>query len=165
MEEQVRKDAQAFRSDGYVRLPNLLSADELAQLQSAYRREQAVWRQVLEEANSNGHRSPGWFDIPGILEADDIFLKFVCHPRLAALVQDVIGDDVYIEDVRARTVLGLSSQTDNMHTSGGKSYTGGFHHDGGEIGFADHPTLCADAKLFVAVREKPTFKKKRSHLR
>eukprot|EP01046_Picozoa_sp_COSAG06_P033976 COSAG06_NODE_3517_length_5235_cov_4.335475_5_plen_87_part_01 len=87
----MRKDAQAFRSNGYVRLPNLLSADELAQLQSAYRREQAVWRQVLEEANSNGHRSPGWFDIPGILETDDIFLKFVCHPRLAALVQDVIG--------------------------------------------------------------------------
>eukprot|EP01052_Picozoa_sp_SAG31_P024587 SAG31_NODE_2102_length_6442_cov_1.702507_3_plen_249_part_00 len=154
MDDQVLKDVRAFRADGYVKLPNLLPAAELAELQRAYRREQAFWRRVLDDARTNdGHRSPGWFDIPRILEADDSFLKFVCHPRLAALAQTVIGEDVYIEDVRARTVLGLSSQDENTHTAGGKSYTGGFHHDGGEIGFPDHPTLCADAKLFVAVFE------------
>ena len=150
----VEQDAQVFRRDGFVTLPNLLSADELAQLQRVFRREQAIWRRVLDDAiANNGHKSPGWFDIPGIMETDDVFLKFVCHPRLTALLQEVIGEDVYVQDVRARTVLGLSSQNDRMHTAGGKSYTGGFHHDGGEIGFPDHPTLCADAKLFVAVFE------------
>ena len=149
--EQVLQDAAAFREKGYVRLPNLLSAADLAHLQNVFRREQAAWRSVLDEAIEAGHKSPGWFDIPGILETDDVFLKFLCHERLVAVAQRVIGDDVCVTDVRARTVLGLSSQQDSMHTACGKSYTGGFHHDGGEIGFADHPTLCADAKLFVAV--------------
>ena len=46
----------------------------------------------------------GWFDIPGILETDEVFLKFLCHERLAAVASSVIGEDVYVTDVRARTV-------------------------------------------------------------
>ena len=160
-EQQQDADVRAFRTDGYVKLPpDLLTPGDLAELRRVYKREQATWRGVWDEeqdkalaGGEGGWKSPGYYDIPWTAETDDAFLKLACNPRLVEIVESVIGEDVFLQDLRARTVLGLSSQREGDGTFGGKAYTGGFHHDGGQIGFADHPTLSQSVKLFFAISD------------
>ena len=167
---QHAEDVRAFRADGYVKLPpDLLAPEDLAELQRVYKREQAKWRAIRAEEReramaepdssdsrapgAGAWRSPGYFDFPWTPETDDVFKKLVCNERLVKIVESVIGDDVFLQDLRARTVIGLSEQREGDGTFGGRAYTGGFHHDGGQIGFADHDTLSHSVKLFFAISD------------
>ena len=148
---QHEADVRAFRADGYVKLPpDLLAAEDLAELQRAYKHEQAKWRAIREEEReramaepdsehsrapgAGSWRSPGYFDFPWNPDADDVFKKLVCNARLVKIVASVVGEDVCLQDLRARTVLGLGAQREGDGTFGGRAYTGGFHHDGGHQG-------------------------------
>lgn len=202
LEAAVAADVQAFRADGYVKLPSdLLAPEDLAELRRVFKREQAIWRSVREEERQKSllagpeqrWRSPGYFDFPWTAATDDAFLKLVCNPRLVKIVERVVGDDVCLQDLRSRTVLGLAglregvcvracacarvcvracrtspSLTSSYQTEksawctgdgtfqgegSARAYTGGFHHDGGQIGFADHETLSQSVKLFFAISD------------
>ena len=160
-QQQHEADVSAFRTDGYVKLPpDLLAPEDLGELRRVYKREQAYWRTIRDEERGKAMadpekswRSPGYYDIPWTAETDDAFLKLACNPRLVKIVESIVGDDVFLQDLRARTVLGLNSQHEGDGTFGGRAYTGGFHHDGGQIGFADHPTLSQSVKLFFAISD------------
>jgi hypothetical protein len=163
LEAQVAADVQTFRANGYVKLPSdLLAPEDLAELRRVYRHQQAIWRSIREEEQEKAMadpeqswRSPGYFDIPWTVDTDDAFLKLACNQRLIKIVENVIGEDVFLQDLRARTVIGLAALREGDGTFDGegsaRAYTGGFHHDGGQIGFADHETLSQSVKLFFAI--------------
>ena len=132
---QHAEDVRAFRADGYVKLPpDLLAPEDLAELQRVYKREQAKWRAIRAEEReramaepdssdsrapgAGAWRSPGYFDFPWTPETDDVFKKLVCNERLVKIVESVIGDDVFLQDLRARTVIGLSEQREGDGTLG-----------------------------------------------
>jgi hypothetical protein len=166
-------DVGTFRAQGFLSLGQLLDAPALHRLQAAFHREQAIWRRVQaaaqdaakqqdralgslasrEPAQERPWRSPGYFDIPRVLETDDAYLELLCAPRLAALVCAVVGEDAMVEHVQARTLLGRGSESRRERDHNyGSSYTG-WHNDGGTIGLFDHPVLSPSVKLFVALND------------
>ena len=103
MDGDADADIAAFRADGYVKLGQLLPEATLRQLQASFRREQGVWRSVHaeaqrevlegeEEADHDGWRSSGYFDVPRILETDDAYLELLEQPRLVALLRGVVSE-------------------------------------------------------------------------
>jgi ectoine hydroxylase-related dioxygenase (phytanoyl-CoA dioxygenase family) len=106
----VTEEVAAFRRDGYLMLPGLLPGKVLATLQHDFRREQAATRAAFD-ANGKGGRvvdgqvlsreSERFFDLPGdtVVETSPAYLDLLELPRLVALLEEVVGEDVKAANV------------------------------------------------------------------
>jgi hypothetical protein len=109
-----------FRTDGYLKIPNLLTGKLLARSTAAFRQSQAAayedWEQSLTEGAAAGGagaaegrgapgtwHAPRYFDTPKILEVDDCFLEVVEQPLLLALASKIVADDLHLFQIQART--------------------------------------------------------------
>ncbi|HEX8235018.1 MAG TPA: phytanoyl-CoA dioxygenase family protein [Abditibacteriaceae bacterium] len=94
--------AQRFHFDayGYVLLPNVLSAAEVASMKDAlYRIKSEPNRESLGiYVNSDKEHI---LHVGHIVEYDSALLNFVMHPRLLPLIEDVVGGAVRLEETEA----------------------------------------------------------------
>jgi phytanoyl-CoA hydroxylase len=84
-----------FEANGYLVIPDALSAQELAAFRATVERAEAVWR---AEPERPGLRNENLQQVQAILEYDDRFLDLLDHPRVFPLVREILGDDVSMID-------------------------------------------------------------------
>jgi phytanoyl-CoA hydroxylase len=84
-----------FETNGYLVIPEALSADELARVRAAADRAEATWR---AEPSRLGLRKPNLEQVQTIIEYDDLFLDLMEHPRVFPIVREILGDDVSMID-------------------------------------------------------------------
>ena len=82
-------DAQEsfFLEHGFIVIHNVLRQDQLARAQSA-------WSSAQPQAQADWHakgRPEGYFDIPNLLELDDVFIDMLDSPALVPLMSRVAG--------------------------------------------------------------------------
>ena len=117
---QLDADADAFARNGFLLCPGLLSGSLLERAGAAFARTQPAAREDWEQGIVAGQEkggaglaegrgaagtwhAPRYFDTPTILEQDDSFLEIVEEPRLLALASRIIGDDLHLFQIQART--------------------------------------------------------------
>lgn len=90
--------------EGYLLLENAISGGQLSRLQQAfdYWSEQckAEWLERIE----TGEGSPTFYDIPNILEKDEIFVDLVDHPSYYGHLMEFTDNDILFIGPQARTV-------------------------------------------------------------
>ena len=110
------EEVVAFRRDGCVMLPGLISGETLAQLQRDFRREQVTARERWAESTGGDESQPGadwdssgkrrFFDLAGatVFETSPAYAAILTEPRLVSLLQEVVGEDVKVR-VTARNAV------------------------------------------------------------
>eukprot|EP01051_Picozoa_sp_SAG22_P016101 SAG22_NODE_2211_length_2832_cov_2.111965_3_plen_214_part_00 len=113
-------DVASFREHGFLKVPGLISGGLLARAQAAFAAAQPAARQDWEDGLASGAakggpglsegrgaagtwHAPRYFDTPKILEQDDVWLEVIEEPRLLALASSIIGDDLHLFQIQART--------------------------------------------------------------
>lgn len=167
-----------FREQGYLKIPSLLTGDLLRRTMAAFAAAQVDayddWRHGLElgakrggKGSAEGRGAPGtwhaprYFDIPKILEVDDVFLEVIAEPWLLALASRIVSDDLHLFQIQARTYpcdanvplvaaklkpgeSGVISRARKVESGGLDGYTG-WHRDMG----LDRPDRCQHLVVMI----------------
>jgi ectoine hydroxylase-related dioxygenase (phytanoyl-CoA dioxygenase family) len=80
-----------FEANGYLVLPEVLSAAELEVVREGADRAEAEW---LADPERPGWRRESIRQLPSIIEYDDVFLDLLEHPVVLPAVRELIGDDI-----------------------------------------------------------------------
>ena len=103
-EDRVR--VRAFKRDGYCVLPagsEGLSPTEVLELQGAFARQAEGPRRAFHAAGSANHKGQRIFDLPqDFMVAEDAFVELVTNHRLLAVVAELVGFDVQLQEVFTR---------------------------------------------------------------
>ena len=89
----------SYETQGVVHLPGVLEPAFLARLKSAFDRAAAKHAQNWLAA---GDVAPASFDIPSILDEDDVFVELVDLPAILPLLVEILGTDIQLLIVAAR---------------------------------------------------------------
>ena len=121
-----------FEANGYLVIPEALSAGELARVQEAADRAEALWR---ADPARLGLRKANLEQVQAPIEYDDLFLDLMEHPRVFPIVREILGDDVSMID----NDLFISPPHTESHAH--------WHHDVG-MGGVYHPRSVLMVKVF-----------------
>ena len=148
-ESRADESATLFRQQGFVRMDALVKGEVLSELIETFARAQHRARIEWQRARraQEGWAAQGYFDIPSALSEMPALLALLEQPRLVALLQEVIGPQVTLIHVQARTVLPESEGGDyfGLHRDTARSASGL------SSGLPDHPSQSEHVKLFVAL--------------
>ncbi len=101
----------AFEKDGFLILPELFSADEVAQLNAAM----ADVFAEDSEANVIEKKSGEVRTAMGLHERHETFARLVRHPRLVKPAQQLRGDDLYIQQVKINVKSAFDGEAWQWH--------------------------------------------------
>src|SRR5579862_1333903 len=112
-ERSALSEAQRYRweRDGFLVLPDALSASELESARAAADDHFARFCPEYRE------RSPGTFQHASLLEGTDAFDFLIWHPRVAGVVDDLLGGDATFVE------------TSTIRKDGGTATHAGWHRD------------------------------------
>jgi hypothetical protein len=127
-----------FESNGFLTIPDALSADELARVTAAAARAEARWR---EDGSLPGARSETLEQVQAPIEYEDDLLELLWHPKVFPLVREIIGDDVQMID---NDYFITPPNTPRTHA--------GWHHDVGMRGVY-HPLSVMMVKVFFLLTD------------
>ena len=123
--------------NGYVVVPDVLSADECAQINDALHQVQRTIRQPDYQTRRLTHQPfdenslPHHSFIGGLLEAAPILTAFATHPRLVGLAEEVIGGAARLVEYNAH----INSRDPNLDESKAPDYG---LHTGVDVPFGAH---------------------------
>ena len=84
-----------FETNGYLVFPNLLTKEELTQLQLAAEQAEQIWR---ADQSRLGIRKPNLQQVQSPIEYDDAFLNLMVHPKIFPMVRELVGEDIQMID-------------------------------------------------------------------
>jgi hypothetical protein len=94
-------DRRALDEDGHVVLSGLLSGELLARLR---RRVDELFTEEGEAAGSEFKQEPGCGRLANLVDKGDIFRQVIAHPRVLEYVRHVLGPDLKLSSLNARSV-------------------------------------------------------------
>jgi ectoine hydroxylase-related dioxygenase (phytanoyl-CoA dioxygenase family) len=97
---QAEKDK--LDRDGYLPLPNLLSADQVAQI---VQRTEALAAQEGADAGKEVHQEAGTIRLSDLVNKDPLFEVCFTHPRVLAAISHVLGGDLKLSSLNYRAAL------------------------------------------------------------
>lgn len=127
-----------FEQNGFLVIPNALSADELATVRAAADAAEARWR---ADPSLPGARSAVLEQVQAPIEYDDRLLALLWHPKVFPLVRALLGDDVSMID---NDFFITPPHTPRTHA--------GWHHDVGMPG-VDHARALLMVKVFFLLTD------------
>lgn len=127
-----------YESNGFLTIPDALSADELAKVRAAADRAEARWR---AEVTLPGVRSETLDQVLGPIEYESELLDLLWHPATFPLVREILGDDVMMID---NDYFITPPRTPRTHV--------GWHHDVGMTGVY-HPRSTMMVKVFFLLSD------------
>jgi phytanoyl-CoA hydroxylase len=141
MTNHAMTDAQRlfFETNGYLALPNALSAEQLAVVRAAADRAEAVWR---ADPQRLGVRNKNMNQVQAPIEYDQALLDLLVHPVVFPIVRELIGDDVMMID------------NDYFITPPHTDSHAHWHHDVGLAGVY-HPRSTLMVKVFYLLTDVP----------
>ena len=116
--------------DGFVVIPNVLSSEETAELRDAVYEMERCWRETGEIPRDPNHyswltsTSTDFWRVDNVPHLGRCFLDYVTHPRLTAVVKEMIGVNIRLEQSDAHIRRQLSEPPSQPgfhagpHTSG-----------------------------------------------
>lgn len=131
-----------FETQGFVHLKSVIPADMLSRASSAFdaasQRHFEAWR----SAALAGTDESRFFDIPDILDQDEIFIDLVDLPTIFPLLANLVGDDIQLNHTSARLFYP------------GPTFTSPFHSDlDNVLGFSHAHTLNFLVKVHYFVED------------
>lgn len=127
-----------FEANGFLVLPDALSAGELADVRAAADAAEARWR---SDRSLPGIRSDVLEQVQAPIEYDDRLLALLWHPAVFPLVRAILGDDVSMID---NDYFLTPPRTPRTHA--------GWHHDVGMAGVY-HPRSVLMVKVFYLLTD------------
>jgi ectoine hydroxylase-related dioxygenase (phytanoyl-CoA dioxygenase family) len=97
----IATEQRALDEDGYLVLPGILPADQLVRLQ---RRVEQLFGEEGEEAGSEFKQEPGCRRLANLVDKGDVFREVIAHPRALEYVRHVLGPDLKLSSLNARSV-------------------------------------------------------------
>ncbi len=110
MKLSERQNAE-FRENGFLILPDLFSRDELAILNEA---REAVFAQETD-ANITERQSGEVRTAMGLHLRHEVFASLVRHPRLVGPAHQILGDDLYIQQVKLNVKSAFDGEAWQWH--------------------------------------------------
>lgn len=90
-----------YGTQGFVHLAGVLEPAFLARLRAAL--DSAIQKHLADlESWSGAHKGKPFFDIPSILDEDDVFVDLVDIPTVFPLLREILGDDIQLMMTEAR---------------------------------------------------------------
>ncbi|MCP3730560.1 phytanoyl-CoA dioxygenase family protein [Sphingomonas sp. MG17] len=111
-----------FQENGYLVIPDLFSAEEIAEIRSAMDR---VFEQD-DPANIREKKSGSVRTAMGLHLRDALFAKLVRHPRLIEPAQQIAGDELYVQQVKINVKVAFEGEQWQWHQDFSTH-----HHDDG----------------------------------
>ena len=102
---------ESFDTNGYVMIENAIEGEDLERVQKVFLEGQAETRAKWEADGC----PRGFFDIPNILERDDIFLDLMHYQSTFPVMEEVIGPDIQLMGIQARTYPPNPTSYTNWH--------------------------------------------------
>ena len=91
-----------YETPGFVHVPGVMPPEFLERLRRAFdeaaERYLGEWQQAVAEKQAD----PRFFDIPDILDQDDVFVDLVDLPALFPLLVELVGADIQLNHTHAR---------------------------------------------------------------
>ena len=97
-----REEKDKLDRDGYLPLPNILSADQLARMT---KRIDELIALEGEDAGKEVHQEAGTIRLSDLVNKDPIFEICFTHPRLLAAIDHVLGGDLKLSSLNFRAAL------------------------------------------------------------
>jgi hypothetical protein len=94
-------DRRALDEDGYLALEALLSGGLLARLR---RRVDELFTEEGEAAGVEFKQEPGCRRLANLVDKGDVFHEVIAHPRVLEYVRHVLGPDIKLSSLNARSV-------------------------------------------------------------
>lgn len=93
----VMTDAQrlSFEANGFLVIPNALSANELADIRDAADQAESIWR---SDTSRPGVRTDNFQQIQAPIEYDDRLFDLLEHPTTFPIIRELVGADVSMID-------------------------------------------------------------------
>jgi ectoine hydroxylase-related dioxygenase (phytanoyl-CoA dioxygenase family) len=85
---------KSWKEDGYVVLEDAIQGDDLSRLQEAFERLSEESKPEWLEDVATGKRSSSFFDIPRLVNRDEIFLDMIDHHSTLGILRDFLGEDM-----------------------------------------------------------------------
>lgn len=131
-----------FETQGFVHLKSVIPSDVLQRARTSFdaasQRHFETWRQEALAGTGESR----FFDIPDILDQDDVFIDLVDLPQIFPLLVDIVGDDIQLNHTSARLFYP------------GPTYTSPFHSDLAHVlGFSHAHTLNFLVKVHYFVED------------
>ena len=127
-----------YEANGFLRIPNALTAAQLAAVQSAANRAEELWR---TDATRPGSRSETLHQVQCPIEYDDALLGLLWHPTTFPIVRAILGDDVMMID---NDYFITPPRTPRSHAD--------WHHDVG-MSRIHHPLSTLMVKVFFLLSD------------
>lgn len=128
-----------FEAQGYLVVPDALTAEELAPIRAAARAAEARWR---ADPGLPGVRRPDLEQVLGIMEYHPRLADLLEHPRIFPLVRELLGPDVMMLD------------HDYFMTPPGAEIPNGWHYDFDMPG-VEHSRSRLMVKVFYVLEDVP----------
>src|SRR5438874_11963641 len=94
-------DQRALDEDGYLVLAGFLSANLLAHLRQ---RVDELFAEEGEAAGAEFKQEPGCRRLANLVDKGDVFREVIAHPQILKYVCHVLGPDIKLSSLNARTV-------------------------------------------------------------
>lgn len=112
-----------FDTQGFVHLPGLLSPGMTQGVRDAFEEAHVRHTRQVEQQRRDG---ASFVDLPGILDADPVFVDLVDLPQLLPLLRLTVGEDLALNETSARLFFP------------GPTFTSPFHSDVARVLGVDH---------------------------
>jgi hypothetical protein len=102
-----------FDTQGFVHLPGVLAPALTARVRAAFDLARTRSAAAIAQSRQNGTR---FFDLPSILDADDVFVDLVDLPDLLPLLRMTVGEDIALNETSARLFYPGPTFTSPFHS-------------------------------------------------
>lgn len=96
MAEATIEQHRQWDEEGYLVIEEAIAGEQLARLQKAFSYWAAECKSDWIEQIERGKESPTWYDIPDVLEKDNVFIDVVDHPSYYPLVKSLLGGEAIL---------------------------------------------------------------------
>jgi hypothetical protein len=128
-----------FDAQGYLVIPDALTAEELAAVRVAADAAEAEWRENPEKPGVRRHDLE---QVQNPMEYDPVLYRMLEHPRIFPIVRELLGEDIMMLD------------HDYFITPPHTKIIKGWHYDEGFPGVY-HPRSCLMIKVFYVLDDIP----------
>lgn len=91
-----------YDTHGFVHLQGIIPAPFLARLNAAFDAAAQAARIPLNAAEQSKKAPSGFYDIPAILDQDEVFVDLADHPAIFPVLTALVGDDIQLTQTAAR---------------------------------------------------------------
>ncbi len=104
MTRPTEAQRKQWQDQGYLVLAGAIEGDELQRLQRAFDRWAEVCKLQWLDQIEAGEEAASYYDIPDILEKDEIFIELVDHPSFYWILKEFMDGPMLLLEAQARLV-------------------------------------------------------------